>query len=414
MTAKKLIHNLHLWLGLASGLVVFIVGLTGCLYVFIAEIESVTAPYKRVPVRQDSYLAPTALRTIAAAVFPGKRVRYINYQQGRAAYIALFDKGYNVGVYTDPYTGARLHVKNEDSFDFFSFVLHGHRGLWMPYPIGRPVVDTAILIFIILLLSGLVLWWPKNLRKANRLKSFTIKWKASPKRVNYDLHNVLGFYGMLILLVIAITGSLYGFEWVRSSFYKVTSGGKNYPAFRAPQSDTLVAGSFHSSSLDSLFESIHTKNPGAAFFVFFPDKKPDPIQVTINHQPGKTYDIELLYFDQFTLRKLPGPGIYKEKFQDATLADRISRLNYDIHTGQIGGLPTKVLAFFASLIAASLPITGFYIWWGRSKWGRRRKDRRKGKQQKDQQGNEPKNYNQQNTSNNENIAIRPRPNPSGV
>jgi uncharacterized iron-regulated membrane protein len=40
-------------------------------------------------------------------------------------------------------------------------------------------------------------------------------------------------------------------------------------------------------------------------------------------------------------------------------------MNYDIHTGAIIGLPGKILAFFASLIVASLPITGFYIWWGR-------------------------------------------------
>ncbi|MEO8961981.1 MAG: PepSY-associated TM helix domain-containing protein [Ginsengibacter sp.] len=42
-------------------------------------------------------------------------------------------------------------------------------------------------------------------------------------------------------------------------------------------------------------------------------------------------------------------------------------MNYDIHTGQLLGLAGKILAFLASLIAASLPITGFYIWWGRKK-----------------------------------------------
>jgi uncharacterized iron-regulated membrane protein len=40
-------------------------------------------------------------------------------------------------------------------------------------------------------------------------------------------------------------------------------------------------------------------------------------------------------------------------------------MNYDIHTGAILGLPGKFLAFFASLICASLPVTGVYVWWGR-------------------------------------------------
>jgi len=40
-------------------------------------------------------------------------------------------------------------------------------------------------------------------------------------------------------------------------------------------------------------------------------------------------------------------------------------MNYDIHTGAIFGLPSRIALFFASLIAASLPITGFYFWWGK-------------------------------------------------
>ena len=49
-------------------------------------------------------------------------------------------------------------------------------------------------------------------------------------------------------------------------------------------------------------------------------------------------------------------------------------MNYDIHTGAIIGLPGKILAFCAGLVVASLPVTGFTIW-----WGRRNKERKKGK-----------------------------------
>ncbi len=47
------------------------------------------------------------------------------------------------------------------------------------------------------------------------------------------------------------------------------------------------------------------------------------------------------------------------------MADKIARMNYDIHVGAVLGLAGKILAFSASLIAASLPVTGFYIWWGK-------------------------------------------------
>jgi uncharacterized iron-regulated membrane protein len=75
------------------------------------------------------------------------------------------------------------------------------------------------------------------------------------------------------------------------------------------------------------------------------------------------------YFDQYTLEEIDVDQIYG-RLDKASIADKMFRMNYDIHTGAIIGLPGKFLAFFASLIAASLPVTGFLIWWGRSKKNR--------------------------------------------
>ena len=59
MTAKKVIGKLHLWLGLASGLIVFIVALTGCLYAFQAEIQDATQPHRFVQAQNKPVLAPS-------------------------------------------------------------------------------------------------------------------------------------------------------------------------------------------------------------------------------------------------------------------------------------------------------------------------------------------------------------------
>ena len=114
--------------------------------------------------------------------------------------------GVFTSVYMNPYTGEILKVKSAsrgESPDFFRFMLNGHRALWLPYTIGRPIVGVAVLIFVVLLLSGLVLWWPVKWIKSIRDKSFKIKWDASFKRVNYDMHNVFGFYSMIFLLFIS-------------------------------------------------------------------------------------------------------------------------------------------------------------------------------------------------------------------
>jgi uncharacterized iron-regulated membrane protein len=47
------------------------------------------------------------------------------------------------------------------------------------------------------------------------------------------------------------------------------------------------------------------------------------------------------------------------------IGERLVEMNYDIHVGAIGGLTGKIIAFIASLVCASLPVTGFIIWWGK-------------------------------------------------
>jgi len=66
-------------------------------------------------------------------------------------------------------------------------------------------------------------------------------------------------------------------------------------------------------------------------------------------------------------------GVSKD--EQISFGQQIYRANFDIHVGTIGGLPTKILASLASLVGASLPVTGFIIWYNR-KWGKKKKPAR--------------------------------------
>lgn len=375
MTFKKLTATLHLWLGLVSGLVVFIVGITGCCYVFINEIQHFTEPWQFVQTENRPCLPPSQIKGIVEKSLPARQVSFINYRPGYTSYAGVFGKDYSYGVYVNPYNGNIRHVRNFKGkhFDFFSFVLDGHMNLWLPFKIGRPIENACVLIFLVLLISGLILWWPRNLRKANRDKSFKIKWKAKFKRINYDLHNVLGFYVLLIAFAFTVTGLVWSYQWFARSVYWVSSAGREaYPEFKAAISDTTISGSYKLASVDSLW-LLHTKGkPHIGSSVSFPRDKKDVIEIGINYRPGKNYKQDFYNYDQYTLRQVKGLGVFSGKYAQASVAGRIARMNYDIHTGQIGGLPTKVLAFFASLICASLPVTGFYIWWGKKKKKRKK------------------------------------------
>jgi uncharacterized iron-regulated membrane protein len=365
---KKNIGVIHLWLGLSSGLVVLIVGLTGCILAFEHEIRSYTEPYQYVnPIATGSqdaaFLLPSQLITIAER--QGKKITAIQYR-GAEKSAVLSAKG--VQIYMNPYSGEVLKEKIIDK-DFFRIVLAGHFYLWLPPKIGQPLVASMILVFVVLLITGLILWWPRRWNKANRKKSFTIKWDARFKRVNYDLHNVLGFYAMLICLVLALTGLFYGFQWVQKTLYWTTSGGKSLPKIKRPLSDTTISMATYQHPEDVLWIKAQKEYDlsGARFQISFPAKSADPFTTNFNPDLATFHKREFRYYDQKTLQELKGQGIWTQKYENASAADKLHRMNYDIHVGAMWGLPGKILMFFGSLIAASLPVTGFLIWRGRRK-----------------------------------------------
>ncbi len=74
------------------------------------------------------------------------------------------------------------------------------------------------------------------------------------------------------------------------------------------------------------------------------------------------YDFDQLQFDQYT-----GKLLNRQNYQDKNNGEKIIGMNYDIHVGAIWGLPGKILAFLASLVCASLPVTGLIIWLNKKK-----------------------------------------------
>ena len=388
-TFRRINDWLHLWLGLSSGLVVFIVSITGCIYVFEKDIRDFTQPYQFVEKQAKPFLPPSQLTAIARNHAFGQmpdtgayRIKSIQYGDAGRAVIAAYQTkktGY-VMIYMDPYTGKVLKDKVLEK-DFFRLVLAGHFNLWLPKKIGETVVASAVLIFVLLLITGLVMWWPKKLKKAHVDKSFKIKWKATFKRLNYDLHNVLGFYVMLVGLVLALTGLVWGFEWYNKSLYWVTSGGRSLPGKEVHKSDTTKIVSLATSAqIDKLWLMLRpaSKNVIGSVQIQLPMKKDDVFAVVTNTEHDTYYRRQFSRYDQYSLLKLEMKGVFAKDFDEASGADKLNRMNYDIHVGAILGWPGKIMAFFASLICGSLPITGFIIWWGKRRKKLRKAAKREG------------------------------------
>lgn len=371
---RKLFYQLHLWLGLVSGLLVFIIAFTGALYAFQEEISSVGS-YHRVEARHAPYLLPSQLQATAERQLPGKKMNAIKYKApGKTVEAAFY--GYNPTyyyiVYLNPYTGQVKKVKDMNK-DFFRFIMQGHFYLWLPPKVGVPLVVGATLVFLLVLVSGIVIWIPKRVAQfKNRL---LIQWKKGVRwpRVNYDLHVVGGVYAMLFGLVFALTGLVWGIPWYAGKLHTLAGGEKSLryndvSPYKAAPADTLFA----ASAVDRVWLSMEKEYPAAASIEVHPPQTDSTLIVANATQPdGNYWKTDYRYFDRHTLKEATSGTIYG-RFADANAGDKLLRMNYELHTGAILGLPGKIIAFLASLFIAGLPVTGFIIWW------RKRKNRRGG------------------------------------
>lgn len=363
MNFKKTILFIHRWLGFISGLVVFIVSITGCIFCFQDEIQDAIHSYRKVEVQQKQYLSPSELKAIALRDRPKSTVNYTYYygKDRPAVVIANLGKAGLIYIYINPYNGKILHAENPQS-NFFIVVEYIHLYLLLPPKIGTMVVGVSVIIFVVLMITGIVLWWPK--RKSDRKRSFNIKWNGRWRRVNYDLHNVLGFYATSIAIILAVTGLSIAFDWVNNGIYNAANLGKKYPSEKIiPQSDTVTAISANFAPIDLAFREAQRKSPTAQMFLIYdPSTRAESIGVTAYAKSLHFYKSDFYYFDKYSgkfLGSLPhalkSPGM------------KMNAMNYDIHVGQILGLSGKIIAFLISLICASLPITGFIVWLGKKK-----------------------------------------------
>ncbi|HEY1195054.1 PepSY-associated TM helix domain-containing protein [Flavobacterium sp.] len=373
MTFKKLILKIHLWLGLASGLIVVILGVTGCLYSFEEELRPIVHDYYQVDQVKEKKLPLSQIIEIAKKANKNQKesisgCRIVN-EDNRTVIVWFFEElnpdafwywnqYQSTYLYVDPYSG-KVKQQENVNFEFFVFVRMLHQTLCLNSKIGDYITGTATIIFIISLITGLILWWPKNKQAAKQ--RFWFKWKDSTKwkRKNYDLHNIMGFYSLFFALLIALTGLVWAFKSYDKGVQWLLNGGKTYEREKIVSDTTQYT---KINSTDKVFASLKQLHPKAKSYYLFAPKENDSLatfNTFIRYQ--NRFDDTSVDFDRYTAKP-----IRTIKYEDKNNGDKFRFINYDLHVGSILGFPGKVLAFFVSMICASLPITGFLIWWGRN------------------------------------------------
>src|SRR6478736_3602673 len=246
---KAFWRNIHLYLALASGLVILVICFTGSVLVFEKEFQQTLYPERYFVKFQNARLPLDSVIQKFEASAKGTKVsgvkRYADPQRSlEVSYVEkkTHKKSENVDkkkheekdrkvnneekkpepsrpkqAFVNPYSGELISLYDSRSGFFFT-ILSLHRWLLMGST-GKLITGISTSFFLFILITGIILWWPKT--KAKLKQHLTIKW-AGWKRINHDLHIVIGFYCAIFLFAFAFTGLAWSFEWFNNGIYWVT------------------------------------------------------------------------------------------------------------------------------------------------------------------------------------------------
>jgi len=389
---RKFFNDIHLWSGLISGIIVILICFSGTIYTYNTELREWASPHLhkvKVPANENRIPADSLIPkivsesggTITAVSIPADRSRTYQFTARIDGDNSRFGTTYYVNPYSGEITGTSKETTKTDEFMQTMFSLHRwllldkiEEPLIGELPnrqLGSYISGTATILFTLGVLTGLIIWFPQKLR--NWRQGLKIKWSASWKRINHDLHNSLAFYSLIFLFLMGITGPQWSFPWYRTGLQKTLGTYKEQPAERGGGSrDSGRAGAERgerkrplqllpfSTYLAAADQALPYKGD---YRISLPQDAKAPLSISKNRigffAPAAGDQVHI----DVATAVVKEVGIFGDKPFNERVAGSIKAL----HVGNIYGQFTKLIYFLACLIATSLPITGTFIWLNKMK-----------------------------------------------
>ncbi len=387
----KFFRKIHLWLSVPFGIIITLVCFSGAMLIFEPEItRTVQSDVYYVTEVKDSALPMGELmETVKASLPDSVSITGVTvFSDNSRTYQVNLSKPRRASLFIDQYSG-QITGKYE-RIGFFSTMFKLHR--WLldsanPHgdgvKIGKTLVGISTLIFVIALITGVIIWWPrarKSLRRSLSI-SFSNGWKGFWK----GLHVAGGMYALIFVLAMALTGLTWSFDWYRSAFYAVC--GVEHTPRNFSQATTKTdadkrgrhegrggegrrgggryggdrqggyghgEGRRHSEfgRWQQVYDEIKAQNPDAPQITIAPESA----TVTLGNSGNSRAS------DRYEFNRRSGEITPSTKYADTVEADKLRGWIYSIHTGSLGGMFTRILWLLGALLGASLPLTGYYIW----------------------------------------------------
>jgi len=382
----RLIWRWHFYAGLFCLPFIVWLSITGMIYLFKPQIE---------PLLEQQYAHVTAGTsqpvsaqvTAALKAVPGGVLNAYELPTSRgAATRVLVGKGPKIiRVFVDPSNLRVLHVVGEsDRFMRVIFYLHGELLLGTA---GSMLVELAASWTILMLLSGLYLWWPRTRRLGGvlypRLRHGSrIFWR--------DMHAVTGVWVSCFALFLLVSGLPWSKSWggmlhtlrqtyastlstqdwgIGSAHDQAIAALQNAPAHAPSMPGMTMSGDADGgpigmdySALDRLVPTV-TAQKLAPPVLISPPSKFAPTWAARSDAADRPLRVDLV------LDGATGSMVSRTAFSQRPLLDRIIGYGVAIHEGQLFPPLNQILGVFTALGMITLSTSAIVLWWRRRPTG---------------------------------------------
>ncbi|MDQ3800983.1 MAG: PepSY domain-containing protein [Acidobacteriota bacterium] len=369
---RKVLFWIHLTAGVTTGVIIFIMCVTGVVLTFEAQIkdyaESDVRYVKTPDANAPQKLTPTELFARLREARPEAKPTGLTLKADPNA-SAAFALGREGTLYMNPYSGELLGGDAKGVNNFFRVVTDWHRWLGASgenRAAGKAITGFSNAAFLVLAITGIYIWFPRRLAWRNFKAVMFFRRGLRGKARNFNWHNTIGFWSSLVLVVLTVTGMVISYQWASNLVYTLTGSEVPQQQSPPPPQQQNQAGRETNivipENLNDLWARAAQQTEDWEFITLrVPTAAEAPVVFTIRE--GK--ELNPFASSTATFSAQSGELTKWEPYSGGSAGRRLRSWMRFAHTGEAFGIVGQIIAGLATLGGAFLVWTGISLAWRR-------------------------------------------------
>ncbi|MBN2816797.1 MAG: PepSY domain-containing protein [Campylobacterales bacterium] len=361
----KILHKLHLYLGLLSALILMTVATTGAILSYEKQLLALLHKESFIVEPQGSKLSVEELTSRFLMQKPDAKINAISISKAEdASYsitIASKESRKGENYYINPYNGKIL--PQVTTHNFFKFAENIHRRLLLG-EVGKQIVGASVLILLYLLFSGVYIYMPKI--KRGFVNAMKVNFKAKGRSFLYTLHGAVGLWVIPVYLTISLTGLYWSYHWYNELLHNITGieQHKRVDMKKMGKRAQREESSIELTKIQKAFDTfnLEVKNCYKDASLRLPRTGNEYTFIYIDKKPAHPYARNKFVVDMQTMQIKE-----HERYDDKTFVDKVMHSIFALHSGEYFGWIGQLLFFIAALMMPLIAITGFMLYLNRRK-----------------------------------------------